>query len=249
MVKGVKPYLGGIQEFGVAAYVKDLNAGKLDPRAVKGRFVGYDTESKGYRIYWPEKRSISIERNVAFNPEDLLTSETVVVPGDVLAEGERDKVIQNESGDGEAKNEGEDVKDVEKDRIPDSPPLIPPTTQDEPPIANLTPQASKIRTSDTLPEPEPNTGRGFQSRHKPSVYARMNDGLDPLEANIVLQSFSMMRNLGHSILAMLVRDGSRCQPNSHWQGPWTTNWCRSKKRWQDPTQESGKLRGRKRLVG
>ena len=25
-----KPHLGGIQEFGAAAYVKDLNAGKLD---------------------------------------------------------------------------------------------------------------------------------------------------------------------------------------------------------------------------
>jgi hypothetical protein len=31
-----KPYLGGIQEFGVAAYVKDMNAGKLDARAQIG---------------------------------------------------------------------------------------------------------------------------------------------------------------------------------------------------------------------
>jgi hypothetical protein len=45
MVTGKKPYLGGILEFGVAAYVKDLTAGKLDARAQKGRFVGYDSES------------------------------------------------------------------------------------------------------------------------------------------------------------------------------------------------------------
>ena len=60
MVKGVKPYLGGLQELAAAAYVKDLKAGKLDPRAVKGRFVGYDSESKGFRID-TEKRTVSIE--------------------------------------------------------------------------------------------------------------------------------------------------------------------------------------------
>ena len=37
-----KPHLTGIQEFGVAAYVKDLMAGKLDAQAKKGQFVGYD---------------------------------------------------------------------------------------------------------------------------------------------------------------------------------------------------------------
>jgi hypothetical protein len=45
---GKKPHLAGIQEFGAAAYVKDLTAGKLDARAQVGRFVGYDFESKGY---------------------------------------------------------------------------------------------------------------------------------------------------------------------------------------------------------
>ena len=50
-----KPYLGGIQEFGVAAYVKDIHAEKLDPRAQVGHFIRYDAESKGYRIYWPRK--------------------------------------------------------------------------------------------------------------------------------------------------------------------------------------------------
>ena len=38
----------GIQEFGATAYVKDLKAGKLDARAKKGQFVGYDPESRGY---------------------------------------------------------------------------------------------------------------------------------------------------------------------------------------------------------
>ena len=50
-----KPHLAGIQEFGVAAYVKDLKAGKLDACTKVGQFVGYDSESKGYQIYWPQK--------------------------------------------------------------------------------------------------------------------------------------------------------------------------------------------------
>ena len=45
-----KPNPAGIQEFRTAAYVKDLKAGKLDARAKKGQFIGYDSESKGYRI-------------------------------------------------------------------------------------------------------------------------------------------------------------------------------------------------------
>ena len=48
MQHGKKPYLAGIQEFGTAAYVKDLDASKLDSKVRVGRFVGYNSESKGY---------------------------------------------------------------------------------------------------------------------------------------------------------------------------------------------------------
>jgi hypothetical protein len=41
-----KRILARIQEFGTAAYVKDLTAGKLDSWAQIGRFIGYDSESK-----------------------------------------------------------------------------------------------------------------------------------------------------------------------------------------------------------
>ena len=51
MIHKKKPHLAGIQEFGAAAYVKDLKAGKLDSRTKVGHFVGYDSESKGFRIY------------------------------------------------------------------------------------------------------------------------------------------------------------------------------------------------------
>ena len=96
MLNKSKPYLGGIQEIGTAAYVKDLKAGKLDAHAQQGCFMGYDSESKGYIIYWPLKRSISVERNVVFNEKNLLERDNTSVTVRVQSEGEneKDKVIQ-----------------------------------------------------------------------------------------------------------------------------------------------------------
>ena len=68
MLNKSKPYLGGIQEFGTAVYVKDSKAGKLDAHAQQGHFVGYDSKSRGFRIYWPTKRSITVERIVLGSP-------------------------------------------------------------------------------------------------------------------------------------------------------------------------------------
>ena len=36
------------------------------------KFVGYNDESKGYQIYWPEKRSVTIEREVRFHLDEIL---------------------------------------------------------------------------------------------------------------------------------------------------------------------------------
>ena len=186
MVNGKKPYLGGIQEFGVAAYVKDLRAGKLDPHAQKGRFVGYDSESKGFRIYWPEKRTISIERNVVFNPNDLLTeNDSVIVQDDVLNEGEKGKVIQNELNPEDIKIDknhentdklnlpGDEHTLERQEHVPDSP-----STSTQPP--------KQTRRMEIQAEPEPNTGRGFQTRPKPGTYARMHKGLEPAHANAMI---------------------------------------------------------------
>src|SRR6202050_1799077 len=159
MVNGKKPYLGGIQEFDVAAYVKDLQAGKLDPCAQKGRCVGYDADSKGFWIYWPEKRTISIERNVVFNSDDLLMEgDSVIVQDDVLNEGEKGKVIQNELNAEDIKNDEKhenidklDLPGVEhtlehQEHIPDHP-----STSIQPPKQSRHPEIDA--------EPEPNTGR------------------------------------------------------------------------------------------
>ncbi len=65
-----KPDLRNLPEFGASAYVKRVGAGKLNSQVEVGRFVGFDLESKGYRVYWPEKRSVSVEREVVFGPHE-----------------------------------------------------------------------------------------------------------------------------------------------------------------------------------
>ena len=97
MLNKSKLYLGGIQEFRTAAYIKDLKAGKLDARVQQGHFIGYDSESKGYRIYWLTKRLVSVERNVVFNENDILEKENTTVTVGVQSEGEneKEKVIQH----------------------------------------------------------------------------------------------------------------------------------------------------------
>ena len=89
-----KPNLHGIQEFSAAAYVKDLSTGKLDARAKKGRLVGYDSKSKGFKIYWPEKRSMTVEHNIVFNQEDENASNKIaIIHGVTQSEGENEKII------------------------------------------------------------------------------------------------------------------------------------------------------------
>ena len=59
--------------FGCPAYAH-VNDGKLDPRAVECIFLGYASESKGYRLWCPKSRKLILSRNVTFNEDALLSS-------------------------------------------------------------------------------------------------------------------------------------------------------------------------------
>jgi hypothetical protein len=159
-----KPHLADLQEFGAAAYVKDISAGKLDSRSQVGRFVGYDSESKGYRIYWPTKRKISIERNVVFNQDDVRSpQDTIVIPGDALAEGERDKILQSTPAN--------PPPVIEPDNAPDklSEQDDPPNISDPAPVLPLsnTPEPDEPEEPD---EPNPDIVYTKRSRHQQGFY-------------------------------------------------------------------------------
>ena len=68
----------------MSVWVKRLGAGKLDPHADEGHFVGYDEEAEGYWVYWALKQRVSIEWDI------YVDKGTTLSPGDVVFEGEWD---------------------------------------------------------------------------------------------------------------------------------------------------------------
>ena len=81
MATSQKPDISGAYPWGCKVWVKRLDVGKLEPRAEECRFVGVDSESKGFRVYWPGKNRVGIERDVYFNENDALEPEEVQVEG------------------------------------------------------------------------------------------------------------------------------------------------------------------------
>ena len=62
-----KPNLRSVPEWGQHIWVHNDKGSKLDTRATEGRWVGFDRESThAHCIYWPDKRHVSVERNIKF---------------------------------------------------------------------------------------------------------------------------------------------------------------------------------------
>ena len=82
MGTGVKPDLSTVYSWGCKVWVKRVDSGKLEPRAEECRFMGVDSESKGYQIYWPGKNRVSVERDVYFNEREALEPDEVPIGGE-----------------------------------------------------------------------------------------------------------------------------------------------------------------------
>jgi hypothetical protein len=81
VLRGRRPNIRNVRVFGCAAYVhvdKERRQGKLDDRAFKGIFVGYEPQTKGYRVFNPRTGRVVRSRNVTFDESQC--------GGDVLAE-------------------------------------------------------------------------------------------------------------------------------------------------------------------
>ncbi|KIO08044.1 hypothetical protein M404DRAFT_78898, partial [Pisolithus tinctorius Marx 270] len=66
---GKKPDLSRARAWGSNIWVRIEGGSKLGGRVAEGRWVGIDDNSlNGCRIYWPEKKSVTVERNVYWNP-------------------------------------------------------------------------------------------------------------------------------------------------------------------------------------
>ncbi|GJY66091.1 retrovirus-related pol polyprotein from transposon TNT 1-94 [Tanacetum coccineum] len=68
---GMKPTVSHLRIFGSIAYVHvpSQRRSKLDDRSKKHVFVGYDKQSKGYKLYNPVTRKVVVSRDVEFEEE------------------------------------------------------------------------------------------------------------------------------------------------------------------------------------
>jgi hypothetical protein len=74
-----RPDLSDIHEWGCRVWVKRTQSSKLGSKVKIGRFIGYDEESKGYRIYWEDRRAVTVERDVYFDKRSALAPETTLI--------------------------------------------------------------------------------------------------------------------------------------------------------------------------
>ena len=134
---------------------------------------------KGYRIYWPTKRTISVKRNVVINDNDVTSADNITLDsGDILAEGEREEIIQSipkSSEDSEDPNSlpktdsqsKQDEEEVDDEPLPSN--TIPfPSTQPE--TAENVPEITNVNQTQAY-------GRGQCKPPEPGAYKAMNDGL------------------------------------------------------------------------
>src|ERR1700744_4289891 len=69
---GTTPDISNFHIFGCIVYIKrQVDPGKLEPQAQEGRWIGIDTEADAHYIYWPERKTVTTERNVVFSNKQI----------------------------------------------------------------------------------------------------------------------------------------------------------------------------------
>ena len=151
LVYKTKPNLGNAHEFGCKVYVHTTDGGKLEARASEAIFVGIDEQSKGFRIYWPHHRKVSVERNVVFEPLQPRK------PAEVMDEGEYD-AVEHSNGRANGQSIVHPVPQTHSQASvqPSAPPKTPPASP--------------------APLPAPTAPRITRTRQPPGYYRALNEG-------------------------------------------------------------------------
>jgi len=122
---GAKPEIGGIHLWGSRVWVRSLTAGKLDPRGQEGRFVGYDAESKGCRVYWTDSRTIGVERDLIFEDRPM-DNELICLPESSVTKDRPKTARTTQSPTGEPTPPATEASAVDDTTSPSDIPLPPP---------------------------------------------------------------------------------------------------------------------------
>ncbi|KAM1523155.1 hypothetical protein ACFX10_013206 [Malus domestica] len=74
---GRKPSLNHVKIWGCEAYVKKLEATKLEARSVRCYFVGYPREPMGYEFYHPDDQKVFVARTAKFLEDEFVLKGTI----------------------------------------------------------------------------------------------------------------------------------------------------------------------------
>ena len=118
MLYNKKPNLKGLYEWGKQVWVHTSKGTKLDGWSKVGKWIGYDETSDGHRIYWPDKRSVTIERSIKFsNGEEIFAP----IPAAKPIQGEkgptnlqRDPEAKSDTSSSEPKNQEEHTSNYQQ---------------------------------------------------------------------------------------------------------------------------------------
>lgn len=122
---GKKPTIKHLRVFGCDAYVhvRDANRRKLEAKATKCIFVGYDEKKKGYRLYDVVSKKLISSRDVSFNEMSFTFGRKIEADGKFECRSEIIKLpFEGKSGSTEVKSQPQEMSDVTGDTnrvIPD----------------------------------------------------------------------------------------------------------------------------------
>jgi len=140
---GKKSDMGGVREWGDKVWVRVEAGNKLGGRVREGRWMGVDEQSKGVRVYWPDKRNVTVERNVYYDQTCTSVSRF---------EGENwDGFIQVEA---KPNAPDSDLKPDISNITPDAPPPDPEIPNVEPILNPEPPSAAEESTSEVETRPK-----------------------------------------------------------------------------------------------
>ena len=72
MLYSKKLNLAGLREWGAKVWVHDASGMKLDCRSRIGRWIGFEEVSNAHQIFWLDNHSVTVERNIKFDNNNLL---------------------------------------------------------------------------------------------------------------------------------------------------------------------------------
>lgn len=174
------------------AHVPKESRTKLDPRATKCIFLGYQRDVKGYRLWDPLSCKLVVSRDVSFNES---RSSKEGENGPTTNKGPHEPSIENEGElvhDSSTRGQQGEAPhaDLEQDNVPRDVEEEEQVIADEPPLLESAP----------IEEGESSTGRPIRIRHAPDRYGTWF----PTE-HAVRDEDLLTDDLGH---ALITEDGS-----------------------------------------